>query len=408
MKHIYVFNSAVRGAEYGIGTYISQLSRVLQRSGYKITMVKIIFTDKEFTVETKKNVRYITIPAPVLKKDNKMEAFDRSVPVILYPYINADEENIFHLNYIGARSLAESLKNYYAGKLLLTVHYTDWSFTLLGNKNRFRRMLRQKTDQRDELAKTIVENFEKEKTTLGFCDKIVAISRHSYEDLLSIYGVNEAKVALINNALHNTYKKPNERRIAELKRKYNIDPREITIIYAGRLDYVKGVHMLVKAFKKVSAKYPGAKLIIAGEGSFKNLMYEAAPIWTKVSFTGFIGKKELNELYSIADIGVVPSLHEEFGYVAIEMMMHGIPVIAGNTSGLAEIISEGECGFKVKMKNKKSQVPVSTEELAEKISYLIENEEKRCAMGDLARKRYKKYYGLRMFERKMLELYDYL
>lgn len=53
-------------------------------------------------------------------------------------------------------------------------------------------------------------------------------------------------------------------------------------------------------------------------------------------FTGYVNQRTLSDLYSVADIGVVPSLHEEFGYVAIEMMMHRLPVIVNATTGLAE------------------------------------------------------------------------
>lgn len=49
-------------------------------------------------------------------------------------------------------------------------------------------------------------------------------------------------------------------------------------------------------------------------------------------------------MYAIADVGVVPSKHEEFGYVAVEMMMHKLPVIVNNTTGLREIVENGKFG----------------------------------------------------------------
>ena len=55
---------------------------------------------------------------------------------------------------------------------------------------------------------------------------------------------------------------------------------------------------------------------------------EATDCWTKIAFTGRLDKKQLYEFYSMADMGVVCSLHEEFGFVAIAMMMHALPVIS--------------------------------------------------------------------------------
>ena len=55
--------------------------------------------------------------------------------------------------------------------------------------------------------------------------------------------------------------------------------------------------------------------------------------------------EELYRLYAIADIGVVPSFHEEFGYVALEMLMSGLPVIANKTSGLRDLLGNERFGL---------------------------------------------------------------
>ena len=50
MKHVYIFNTSVRGAYYGIGTYIKQLVDVLRRTAYNVTVVNIIYQDIEFDI----------------------------------------------------------------------------------------------------------------------------------------------------------------------------------------------------------------------------------------------------------------------------------------------------------------------------------------------------------------------
>ena len=107
-----------------------------------------------------------------------------------------------------------------------------------------------------------------------------------------------------------------------LRKKWRIYQNEYLLLFAGRLHAVKGLDFLIDAFRKVLEKIPGCRLIIAGNGNFETYLQKAKDICTKITFTGLLEKKDLYELYQIADIGVVPSLYEPFGYVAVEMIMH--------------------------------------------------------------------------------------
>lgn len=407
MTHLYIFNSAVRGAEYGIGTYIRQLLSALKSSGLKVTMVKTIYSDKEFTVEEKKGVRYITIPAPVVGTvTDELDAFDKTIPFILFPYIDNSEQNIFHINYVGARSLIEAMKQYYPGKVILTVHYTDWSFSLLGNRRKLKEVLKKKEADCDKRETALRKSLNKEKEALKLCDHILAISQHSYNDLIKIHEVPRSKLQLVNNALADKYKALPEDKKAHLKQRYKIADNDINIIYAGRLDEVKGVSILIHSFKQVLDEHPNARLIMAGEGSFPTLLAKASPIWTRITFTGFLSAKELSNLYSIADIGVVPSLHEEFGFVAVEMMMHNIPMVVSDTTGLAEIVDNEVNGLKAKIKQGKRSEKASVSSLAEKIIQLIELPALRQELGRNARRKFKSHYELSIFQNRMMKVYN--
>ena len=67
----------------------------------------------------------------------------------------------------------------------------------------------------------------------------------------------------------------------------------------------------------------------------------------KVTFTGKVEKDFLYKLYQIAEVGVHPSLNEQCSYVAIEMMMHEIPLVGIDSAGIGEMIESGYNGYKV-------------------------------------------------------------
>lgn len=64
------------------------------------------------------------------------------------------------------------------------------------------------------------------------------------------------------------------------------------------------------------------------------------------------------ELYAIAEVGVVPSFHEEFGYVAAEMMLHKLPIIVNNTMGLKEITENGKYALSFRYGKDRNTTPL--------------------------------------------------
>ena len=240
----------------------------------------------------------------------------------------------------------------------------------------------------------------------AYCDKVIAISQHSYNDIISVYGANPEKVALINNALPDHYRPASEEKKASIRQEFHIGANEMVLIYAGRVDEVKGIFVLVAAFIEILKTHPHCRLIIAGSGQLDAVMEQAKYAASKITFTGFVPKKTLYRLYSVADIGIVPSIHEEFGYVALEMMMHNIPVVASDTTGLAEIIENNVTGLKTTLKRGKGQLKASAVDLAATINRLIENESMRKQYGNNGRKRFKDRYGYCLFEKRMVELYN--
>ena len=72
--------------------------------------------------------------------------------------------------------------------------------------------------------------------------------------------------------------------------------------------------------------YSDSHLIIVGSGNYEQLLQVIGlEAIDKISFVGFLDRKKLMEIYGVADIGVMCSIHEEFGYVGVEMMMNSIP-----------------------------------------------------------------------------------
>ena len=173
-----------------------------------------------------------------------------------------------------------------------------------------------------------------------------------------------------------------------LRKKYDLQNSKV-ILFVGAIRERKGIHHLIKAMKRVILKHPEAKLIVAG-GSAENIeptdifakkvKKEAENLGENCRFLGFIPSSEIPKIYLLGDIFVGPSTWEEpFGLVFAEASASGLPVIASRKGGIPEIIQDGISGLLI-------DDPSNTDDFAEKIIYLLENEEIAIKLGQAGRK----------------------
>lgn len=133
--------------------------------------------------------------------------------------------------------------------------------------------------------------------------------------------------------------------VVKHKEKYGLDEKN-NILYVGRLDKVKGLDLLIKAFSNSKTIY--TKLILVGAGNQENELKKLAVnlgVQNRVIFTGRFDGNKLLAWYKIANIFVLPSLFEPFGAVVNEALIMGLPVLCSDTAGAKFYIKDGVNGY---------------------------------------------------------------
>jgi glycosyltransferase involved in cell wall biosynthesis len=151
-------------------------------------------------------------------------------------------------------------------------------------------------------------------------------------------GVSERKVEVIPNGIDITKFRDAEKIILSGNPK---------LLFVGRLEQSKGIHILVASMKLVKKRLPRAVLHVVGDGPLKeNLKSYVANhgLTENVIIHGSV-TNALTSYYVSADICLVPSIYETFGIVTIEAMAAGKPVIATNVGGVPENITNLENGL---------------------------------------------------------------
>ena len=396
MKHLYIFNERSRGAVYGIGSYIQQLTDCLSgREDISVHLVQLNSDKKEITIEeeTGYDVYYFPSLAERLYITSAQRYY-RNILYLLSPYIKVSDNDslAFHFNYHQHHVLVELLKGAYPFcKTLYTIHYQNWCFTLKGNTSYFKRIIHsEKESLEDKMEKSLYESFEKERTFFNEVDQVICLCDYTRTLLHDEYGVSKDKITLIENGLKDENPMLSSDAIGLLKQEYHFSKDEKIILFVGRLTGIKGVDVLIQAFRQVVDEFPNIHLIIAGDGNYSQYLKECKGYWNKITFTGRIEKEELYKFYQIADVGVMLSTHEQCSYVGMEMMMFGIPLIATTTTGLREMLIDGKNGWQIEIEEKEKSVEIPVDKVKEKLQLLLssDNLEMRTAARNMFLERY--------------------
>ena len=177
--------------------------------------------------------------------------------------------------------------------------------------------------------------------------RIIVTSNAMKREVEDHFHLPSEKIDIIPNAIDaSKYNIPVDR--GNVKRRFGIDPSERIVLFVGRLVPQKGVEYLIMAAPKIVERHPDARIVIVGDGWSKDYLLSLAAstgCQHKITFLGFISDQDLIEIMLSSDVLVVPSIYEPFGIVALEGMAAGIPIVASNTGGLAEIIEHDRTGF---------------------------------------------------------------
>jgi len=156
---------------------------------------------------------------------------------------------------------------------------------------------------------------------------------------------------------------------------------QFTIICVSRVTPRKGIRYLIQALKILAEKYPQARLLIVGDGNEKKILEDLTidlGLSDKVEFAGAIAHENVLAYYQRANVFVLPSLNEGMSNVMLEALACSLPVVATNTGGTKELLTDNVNGLIVKMKD--------AEDLAEKIEKLILNPQLEKSMSQESRK----------------------
>jgi D-inositol-3-phosphate glycosyltransferase len=365
----------------GMNVYVRDLSRELGRMGIDVD----VFTRSQddcvpmVNHDLGERARVIHIPAgpqapiPVSEVSHFVDEFAAGIARFA-----ATEElhyDLIHSHYWLSGLVAEKLESYWGDTPIVHMFHT------LGHmKNRIA------TDAGERAPQ---ERLDGESHVLSIVDRIIAATPAEQAQLNWLYGADMDKVIIIPPGVDLERFHPIDK--TEAKKRVGIPCGDKNIMFAGRIEPLKGIDTLIQAMALIKQRYPSVientcVAIIGGdpwadnpdaEMSRLQAMRQVLGIHDIVLFLGAKDQDVLPNYYAAAELVVMPSHYESFGMVALEAMAMGRPVIASEVGGLAFLIRDGVNGYHVPTRD--------PEALAERIYELLSNNQCREEMGRAAR-----------------------
>lgn len=172
-----------------------------------------------------------------------------------------------------------------------------------------------------------------EKTGLEHADHIVAVSHYTRNIIMKKYHIPEEKISVVHNAVLPASINHSWQRKKGTNKKY--------VLFLGRVTHQKAPEHFINAAYIVSKKLPNVNFIMAGSGDMLPSMINKVAslrLGNRFHFTGFLHNQQVEHIYSLSNIYVMPSISEPFGITPLEAIRHGIPVIISKQSGVSEVL----------------------------------------------------------------------
>ncbi len=172
-----------------------------------------------------------------------------------------------------------------------------------------------------------------EREGMEMADKIIAVSNYTKKIIVEKYGISPDKITTVYNAVEPV---SDEEPFLQKKRL-----KEKVVTFLGRITMQKGPEYFIEAANLVLKKMNNVRFVMAGSGDMMNAMIARTAelgISDSFHFTGFLKGSDVQEMFKLTDVFVMPSVSEPFGIVPLEAMQAKVPVIISNQSGVSEIL----------------------------------------------------------------------
>ena len=176
--------------------------------------------------------------------------------------------------------------------------------------------------------------YDIERAGMHGADRVICVSYLTRNIVISRYSVPPEKVEVVHNAVE--LPEGEQWQMPPIRRDEKI------VLFLGRVTMQKGPEYFLRAARKVVDVYPDVRFIMAGSGDMIAQCIRLAAdlkLGRYVTFTGFLRGADVDKVFRMADLYVMPSVSEPFGIAPLEALSRNVPVMISKQSGVGEVLT---------------------------------------------------------------------
>lgn len=396
----------------GVSRYSEMLYSGLPKDLYKISYIKFVFSRKILLPKRIIHKEYmeIIIPLPIyseeiIENSYWLSEYNRLVDQIISPYLENDF--IFHIQTMDLISLAVFLRQKYNCKIVSHIHCIPWKYKYSSDQLLFNQIY-YRLNIAENINETHLTHFvtSNEINIIRKSDAIICVTKSSKDYYERYLHAIPEKIFCIYNGIHD------ELLDSALKDSFFFQPENdnpLHLLYVGNVTENKGFPFVLEALRKVSDIGYSYVLLVAGsvDDKMKKLI-EQEYNKLNIKLLGHVDYLRLRELYKSADIGLISSLFEQCSYVALEMMMYGLPVVYSGIEELCEVFGYNK-NIVVPVKfTIHSSLSLDVDQFAEKIMKLMDSQDLRKEISLNERKRFTELFTQEQMIQETINVYNKL
>ncbi len=171
-----------------------------------------------------------------------------------------------------------------------------------------------------------------ERRGMELADRVVTVSDLTRNIVINKYGIDPAKVVTVHNAVDFSGKE-------DMQVERGVKDKVVTFL--GRITFQKGPEYFIDAAAKVLKRTRNVRFVMAGSGDMMTRAIRQVArlgISDRFHFTGFLRGQEVQKMFALSDVYIMPSVSEPFGISPLEAMRTNVPSIISKQSGAAEVL----------------------------------------------------------------------
>lgn len=290
---------------------IQSVDIVVIRDSCPISHVESFYTD---------GVTYFHFPHTATHKTKTLITFLKCT-------INPCDKMIFFVNYLPGSFMMEALKQAYPHAVrCLVVHDIPWLTLCNGDVGTYLEYVNGNisSSKKTQMIKMITYDMT---ISLSLSHLVIALCKDTQDLLHSLYGISIDRIRLISNGLIDSYSFIDNHAIGTIRNSYNLPLDKYLAVFIGRISFSKGIDRIISLMEIMKRYALFTKWHIIYVGADDYAKWIPATYRDSISYVGYLPNKEVINLLSACNIGIIASRHEQCSYTGIEMLMSNLPIL---------------------------------------------------------------------------------